>query len=146
MGFSRPEYWSGLPSSFPGGLPDPGIKLRSPALQADSLPSEPPGSPLCSGLCSLKPPVSSPLPLGKTVPSSHTWVRSHPLCWARSLHSLLQSHPSKSPLCSPISIESRVPWWELLLCLSLENHGVPGPQPTGSQVTALSSGVHWPLL
>ena len=39
------EYWSGLPFSSPGGLPDPGIKPGSPALQADSLPSEPPGNP-----------------------------------------------------------------------------------------------------
>ena len=45
MGFSRQEYWSGLPISSPGDLPDPGIKLRSPTLQADSLPSEPPGNP-----------------------------------------------------------------------------------------------------
>ena len=43
MGFSRPEYWSGLPFPSPGDLPDPGIKPRSPALQADSLQSEPPG-------------------------------------------------------------------------------------------------------
>ena len=42
MEFSRQEYWSGLPFPSPGGLPDPGIELRSPALQADSLPSEPP--------------------------------------------------------------------------------------------------------
>ena len=40
MGFSRQEYWSGLPFPSPGDLPDPGIKLRSPALQADALPSE----------------------------------------------------------------------------------------------------------
>ena len=43
MGFSRQEYQSGLPFPSPGDLPDPGIKLRSLALQADSLPSEPPG-------------------------------------------------------------------------------------------------------
>ena len=36
MEFSRQEYWSGLPVSPPVDLPDPGIKLRSPALQADS--------------------------------------------------------------------------------------------------------------
>jgi len=46
-GFSRQEYWSGLPFPPPGDLPDPGIKPRSPALQADSLPSEPPGKPFC---------------------------------------------------------------------------------------------------
>ena len=40
MGFSRQEYWSGLPFPFPGDLPDPGIKPRSPALQADSLLTE----------------------------------------------------------------------------------------------------------
>ena len=40
MGFSRQEYWSGLPSSPPGALPNPGIEPRSPALQADSLPAD----------------------------------------------------------------------------------------------------------
>ena len=45
MGFSRQEYWSGLPFPSPGDLPDPGIEPRSPALQADALTSEPPGSP-----------------------------------------------------------------------------------------------------
>ena len=40
MGFSRQEYWSGLPFLTPGDLPNPGIKLGSPALQADSLPTE----------------------------------------------------------------------------------------------------------
>ena len=43
MGFSRQEYWSGLPFPSPGDLHDPGIKPGSPALQADSLPSKPPG-------------------------------------------------------------------------------------------------------
>ena len=43
MEFSRQEYWRGLPFPSPGDLPDPGIKPRSSALQADSLPSEPPG-------------------------------------------------------------------------------------------------------
>ena len=42
MGFSRQESWSGLPFPSPGDLPDPGIKPMSPALQGDSLPSEPP--------------------------------------------------------------------------------------------------------
>ena len=41
--FSRQEYWSGLPFPSPGDLPNPGIEPESPALQADSLPSEPPG-------------------------------------------------------------------------------------------------------
>ena len=46
MGFSRQEYWSELLFSSPGDLPDPGIKTWSPALQADSLPSEPPRKPI----------------------------------------------------------------------------------------------------
>ena len=41
MGFSRQEYWSGVPFPSPGDLPDPGIEPRSPALQADTLTSEP---------------------------------------------------------------------------------------------------------
>ena len=45
MEFSRQEYWSGLPFPSPGDLPDPGIEPRSPALQTDALPSEPPGKP-----------------------------------------------------------------------------------------------------
>ena len=44
IGFSRQEYWSGLPFPSPGHLPDPGIELGSPALQADSSPSEKPGA------------------------------------------------------------------------------------------------------
>ena len=43
MGFSRPEYWSGLPFPSPADLPNPGIEPGSPALQADALPSRPPG-------------------------------------------------------------------------------------------------------
>ena len=45
MGLSRQEYWSGLPFPSPEDLPNPGIKPGSPALQADSLPSEPAGKP-----------------------------------------------------------------------------------------------------
>ena len=45
MGFSRQEYWSGLPFLSPEDLPDPGIEPGSPALQAGSLPFEPQGSP-----------------------------------------------------------------------------------------------------
>ena len=44
MDFSRQEYWSGHTFPAPGGLPNAGIKLKLFALQADSLPSEPPGS------------------------------------------------------------------------------------------------------
>ena len=44
VGFSRQEYWSGLPFPSPGDLPNPGIEPRSPALQADALTSEPRGT------------------------------------------------------------------------------------------------------
>ena len=43
MGLPRQEYWSGLPFPSPGDLPDPEIESRSPAFQAGSLLSEPPG-------------------------------------------------------------------------------------------------------
>ena len=46
MGFFRQEYWSGLPFSSPGDLPNPGIELGFPALEADALTSEPPGKPI----------------------------------------------------------------------------------------------------
>ena len=46
MGFSRQEHWSGLPFPSPEDLHSPGIKPKSPALQATSLPSEPQGKPI----------------------------------------------------------------------------------------------------
>ena len=45
MGFSRQEYWNGLPFTSPGDLLNPGIEPRSPSFQADALTSEPPGKP-----------------------------------------------------------------------------------------------------
>ena len=45
MGFSRQEYWSGLPFPSPGDLPDPGIEPRSPTLHPDALTFAPPGKP-----------------------------------------------------------------------------------------------------
>ena len=50
MEFSSPEYWSGQPFPSPGDLPNPGIELRSPALQADYLPAEPLGKPKNTGV------------------------------------------------------------------------------------------------
>ena len=54
MGFSRQESWSGLPFPPPGDLPNPGIKPGSPALQPDSLPSEPPGKTVETQICKTK--------------------------------------------------------------------------------------------
>ena len=48
MGFPRQEYWNGSPFPSPGDLPNPGIEPGSPTLQADALPSEPPGKPVRS--------------------------------------------------------------------------------------------------
>ena len=53
MGFFRQEYWSGLPFPPPEDLPDPGIEPWTPAMQADSLPFEPPGKPKNTGVGSL---------------------------------------------------------------------------------------------
>ena len=53
MGFSRQEYWSGLPFPSPGDFPNRGIEPGSPTLQADSLPSESPGKPKITGVDSL---------------------------------------------------------------------------------------------
>ena len=52
-GFSRQEYWSGLPCPPLGNLPNPGIEPRSPTLQADSLPAELPGKPYLWHITSL---------------------------------------------------------------------------------------------
>ena len=57
MGFSRQEYWHGLPCPSLGDLPNPEIKPRSPAssaLQADSLPTETPGKPNIIGMAKQK--------------------------------------------------------------------------------------------
>ena len=54
MGFSRQEYWSGVPLPSPGDLPDPGIEPGSPALRVDTLPSELPGKPVPSNRVFIK--------------------------------------------------------------------------------------------
>ena len=59
MGFSRQEYWSGVPFPSPGDLPNPGIKPMSPTLQADPLTSEPPGKPWSAGKKGVKGEVKS---------------------------------------------------------------------------------------
>jgi len=53
MGFSRQEYWSGLPFPSPGDLPNPRIELGWPSLEADTLTSEPPGKPYFSRLLTI---------------------------------------------------------------------------------------------
>ena len=91
MGFSRQEYWSGVPFHYPGDLPNPGNERRSPVLQADSLPTEllGPGKISVTGNSAsehhlgLSAPETEGLPFSPTVKScvlclaeknaSHTW-------------------------------------------------------------------------
>ena len=74
MEFSRQEYWSGLPFLSPEDLPDPVIKPRAPALQADSLPAEPPGK---SAVDSYDLTVRKEM---GSVPSMTLWWRCHVSC------------------------------------------------------------------
>ena len=85
MGFSRQEYWSGLPFPSPGDLPDPGIEPRSLTLQADTLTSAPPRK-------------LYKIPLIKVNPEKHRFVKIHVLtitikckiisqCWLLYLNS-----------------------------------------------------------
>ena len=74
-GFSRQESFSGLPCPLPRDLPNPGIKPRSPTLQADSLPSEPPGKHLFPCYSPFIPHPPSP-----TVPTSLSFMSTSPLC------------------------------------------------------------------
>ena len=104
MEFSRQEYWSGLPFPSPGDLSNPGIKLGSPTLQADALPSEPPGKPYTpkeliwkekkkskknQGLHSITVKKDEPIPCFKC------WL---PHCWAAVSSKLLNSATGIVPL------------------------------------------------
>ena len=128
MGFSRQEYWNGLPFPSPGDLSDPGIEPRSPALQADALTSEPPGKPLTS--------LKTDLP-----------DLAGCLCQYISLskeHSLSTSRVSRSHFCTtgkyfeviiflyPEDLESRLYFY---FCVSYQGHlwfRSSGPcEPTG---------------
>ena len=68
IGFSRQEYWSGLPCPPPGDIPNPGMKPRSSTLLVDCLPSKPPGKPKNTGVGSLS--FSSQQERGKAIPLS----------------------------------------------------------------------------
>ena len=72
MGFSRQEYWSGLPFPSPGDLPDPGIETMSPTLSGRFFTAEPPGKPLFTRLLSL----SANTTLSSRLP---TWLHFSPL-------------------------------------------------------------------
>ena len=106
MGFSRQEYWSRLPCLPPGDLPNPGIEPRSPALQADSLLSEPPGKPKNTGVGSLSF-LKGIFPtqeffISWATREAHTYSMTQPSTYfPRHI-----AHPSHSPkcICSPKGI------------------------------------------
>ena len=104
VGFSRQEYWSGLPFPSPGDLPNPGIEPRSSTLQADALPSEPPGNRS----------VNNNKQLVNNLPAmQETWVRS-----------LSQEDPLEKRMATNSSIVAwRSPWTEEAVGLqSMEGH------------------------
>ena len=68
-GFSRQEYWSGVPCPPPRDLPNPGNKPRSPTLQVDSSPTEPPGKPKNTGVG-----VAYPFSRGSSQPRNQTGI------------------------------------------------------------------------
>ena len=78
MQFSRQEYWSGLPFPSPEDLSDPGMEPGSPALQAESLPSEPPGK--CYG----------PMEVGNLISVSSAFSKSSLYLWKLLVHVLLK--------------------------------------------------------
>ena len=112
MEFSRQEYWSGLPFLSPGDLPDPGIELGSPALQVDSISSEPRGKSLC--LLMLPNCISSIFPLIHFFSDSYIYstvlisskcflgfssllTLVHPTYWCREI--LTKTHMQLLPHC-----------------------------------------------
>ena len=102
MGFSRQEYWSGLPFPSPGDLPDPGIEPRSPALQADALTSEPPGKPHTH--------LGMLIKLSSNCPAQETDSQSHLLltCYSSFSVQSSSSHARFMPVWSGASL----PQWE----------------------------------
>ena len=88
MEFSRQEYWSGLSFPPPGDLPDPGMEPRSPALQGDSLPSEPQGNRCYAKSFQLCPTLCDPIDGSHQAPLSLGFSR--------------QEHWSGSPFPSPM--------------------------------------------
>ena len=103
MGFSRQEYWSGLPFPSPEDLPNPGIEPRSPALQADALSSEPPGKPF----------YFSRLQFSSVQSLSHVWLFATP--WIAAHQASLSITISQSSL-KLMSIKSVMPSSHLILC------------------------------
>ena len=124
MGFSRQEYWSGLPFLSPGDLPHPGIEPRSPTLKADALPSEPPGKssktffPLFLSLSFFKKfyfillyNTALVLPyINMNLPRVYTWTPNPEPPSHLPLHTISLGHPS-APAPSILYPASNLDWW-----------------------------------
>ena len=94
-GLFRQEHWGKLPSPPPGDLPDPGIELRSPALQVDSLPSEAPGKPNSArSSVQSRPPCPSTTPSILKLMSIESVMPSNHLILCHTLHLLYSIFPS----------------------------------------------------
>ena len=94
MEISRPEYWNGWPFPSPGDLPNPRIEPESPALQVDSLLTEPPRKPLYIPIHIHHALQPSPLSISKNISSSQTEILF-------PSNSLCPSYPTEpwKPLC-----------------------------------------------
>ena len=120
MGFSRQEYWSGLPIPSPGNLPNPGLEPSSPTLQADTLTSEPSGKPKHLLIC-----VSLIADVSVSKSNDKFWSPCIPLhsCWPSLVRYLQGLEPSQwGPKClsTCLSQEFHLSWISFLppsLCL-----------------------------
>ena len=142
MGFSRQECWSGLPFPSPGDLPEPGIEPGSPALQADALPSEPPGIHQGAWLLLLLLSCFSRVRLCVT-PETAAHQASLSLGFSR------QGHWCGLPFPSPVQESEKWKWSRSVVSDSSRPHGL---QPTRLlcpwDFLGKSTGVgcHWLLL
>ena len=97
MEFSRQEYWSGLPFLSPRDLPNPGIEPGYPTLQADALPSEPPGKSKQSEVAQSCPTLCNPMDYGLPCSSVHGTFQARVLEWAAISFSRWSSRPGIEP-------------------------------------------------
>ena len=105
-GFSRQEYWSGVPLPSPEDLPDPGIEPGSPALLADALPSEPPKkSQSESEVAQLCPTLCNPMDCSLPGSSVHGIFQARVLEWAAISFSSLSSEVGAKAVCPLVHLE-----------------------------------------
>ena len=106
--FSRQEYWSGLPLLSPGDLPHPGIELGTPALQADTLPSEPPGNPHSHSSCSVNMLTECSKSYSHQILHFYQAVPKFCKSWELQLKSYRTWHPKTAPLSYKFSWAKRI--------------------------------------